>query len=254
MTKLNPFYKNSLFWFQLVAHLSIIPMVLYANVAEWLTALFFYYMFGMVGIAATYHRFISHKSYQQPKWFTYLGLFFGTLPGLSSAISWTAVHREHHRYADTDKDPHLPKGQFWKMQFLVMLVPGHAKYAVDIIRNPLYKKQHDYYWYIHALWAGLLALIDPFALVYAYLFPAVVLYHIMAALGTVVHCGKFGYKNKEGRDDSHNVPFLGWFAFGEGWHNNHHNDAGNYRFGKEKGEVDLTARLINLIRTDKENK
>jgi stearoyl-CoA desaturase (delta-9 desaturase) len=251
MTKLTPFYKVGIFWFQLIAHCAIVPMIMHATWQQWSIAVFFYFMFGCVGIAMTYHRFISHKSYEQPRWFTYLGLFFGGLAGLSSAVAWTAVHREHHRYSDTDKDPHAPLGQAWKMQFLVMLVPGHAKYAVDAIKNPLYMAQHKYYWHMHLLWIALLVAIDPFALVYAYLVPAVVLYHIMAALGTVTHSGRWGYRNFDRNDRTMNITWLGWFAFGEGWHNNHHSDAGNYRFGKTKYEVDLAARLINLIRTDK---
>ena len=251
MTNIIPFYKNRFFLFQLIAHFSLIPMLIYATWLQWIIAIFFYFMFGCIGIAMTYHRYISHKSYEQPLWFTYIGLFFASLGGLSSAISWTAVHREHHRYADTNRDPHAPKGQAWKMQFLVMLVPGKAKYAIDVIKNPLYIFQHKYYWYIHVMWATSLIFIDPFALVYAYLVPAVILYHIMAALGTVTHNGTWGYKNYNQTNNSMNVTWLGWLAFGEGWHNNHHSDAGNYKFGKMPYEVDITARLINLIRTDK---
>jgi stearoyl-CoA desaturase (delta-9 desaturase) len=70
----------------------------------------------------------------------------------------------------------------------------------------------------------------------------------LASLGTFAHTPKFGTQPYGKKDKSTNLWFLGWFAFGEGWHNNHHAEASNYKFGRNKYEVDLAARIIDLIK------
>lgn len=253
MTKLNLWYKNPLLYFHVFTHASIFPMILYATGIEWIIALIMYYLFGCWGVAIVYHRLISHKSFTSPKWFRFIGMIFGSLSGVGSTIQWTAVHRDHHRHTDTDKDPHNPAGsikRFLQMQFFTMLVPSSPRYVPDLLRDSLHQKFHIYYWLIHFFYASLLLLIDPFAIVYAYLFPCVMLWHVMSSLGTFAHTPLFGSQPLSTKDKSTNLWFLGWFAFGEGWHNNHHTEASNYKFGINKHEFDLSANIIDLIKID----
>lgn len=251
MKKLNPWYKSSLFFFHILTHLSVIPMILFGDWYHWVLAIIMYFVYGCLGVAITYHRLISHKSFIAPKWFIKLGMLSGTLCGVGSSIQWTAVHRNHHRFSDTTDDPHNPHGglkNFLKMQFLTMLVPSNHKYVVDLLRDPMHVWFHKHYWKIHLVFACILVLIDPFALVYAYLFPCFVFWHVMSALGTFAHVRNFGYQNYETKDQSTNLWFLGWFTFGEGWHNNHHAKPADYKFGRKKYEVDLGAFIIDLIK------
>ena len=226
-------------------------MLVYATGVEWAIAVGMYYLFGCWGVAITYHRLISHKSFTAPKWFKFIGMIFGSLGGVGSSIEWTAVHRDHHRHTDTEKDPHNPAGSIWRflqMQFFAMLVPSSPRYVPDLLRDPLHQKFHKYYWLIHFVYACVLLLLDPFAIVYAYLFPCVVLWHVMSSLGTFAHTPLFGTQPISQKDKSTNLWILGWFAFGEGWHNNHHSEASNYRFGRNKYEFDLSSHIINLVK------
>jgi fatty-acid desaturase len=253
MKQLNNWYTNPLLYFHILSHLSIIGMLMYATPLHWMISFVMYYLFGCWGIAITYHRLISHKSFVAPTWFKIVGMTFGSLAGVGSSIQWTAVHRDHHRHVDSDKDPHNPAGslkRFLQMQFLTMLVPSSPKYAPDLLRDKTHQLFHKYYWLIHIIFAVTLYMIDPFSLIYAYLFPSVVLWHIMASLGTFAHTPMFGTQPTSQADKSTNLRFLGWFAFGEGWHNNHHAEASNYRFGRRPGEGDLAARIIEKIRID----
>lgn len=251
MKKLNPWYKNPLFFFHILTHSSAIFMLLYADFYHWIIAFIMYYMFGCWGVAITYHRLISHKSFQAPTWFKLIGLFLGSLGGVGTSIQWTAVHRDHHRHSDTDKDPHNPQGsllRFFQMQFFSMLVPSSPKYVPDLLRDSTHQFFHKYYWGIHLIYAFTLYFINPFLIVSAYLFPSLILWHVMSALGTFAHTPKFGTKSNLTKDYSRNLWFLGWFAFGEGWHDNHHAQASDYKFGKEKYQFDLSAKIINLIK------
>ena len=250
MSKLNPWYINPLLYFHLLTHLSIVGMLLYATPIQWVISFIMYYMFGCWGIAITYHRLISHKSFVAPHWFKIIGMIFGSLAGVGSTIQWTAVHRDHHRHTDTDKDPHNPAGgikRFLQMQFFTMLVPSSPRYVPDLLRDKTQQYFHTYYWFIHLMYVTVLFLIDPFSIVYAYLFPCVVLWHVMASLGTFAHTPAFGTQPVSNKDKSTNLWFLGWFAFGEGWHNNHHAEASNYKFGRAPGELDLSAKIIERI-------
>jgi stearoyl-CoA desaturase (delta-9 desaturase) len=251
MKSLTPWYKSSLFFFHLLTHASIIPMIMFATWYEWTLTLVMYYIFGCWGVAVTYHRLVSHKSFESPKWFKIIGLIWGSLGGVGSSIQWTAVHRDHHRHSDTDNDPHNPAGswkRFFQMQFFTMLVPSSPRYVPDLLRDPLHQKFHKYYWLIHAAYAAILIAIDPFAVVYAYLVPALILWHVMSALGTFAHTPVFGTQPVSQKDKSTNLWFLGYMAFGEGWHNNHHAEASNYRFGKSLKEFDLSALIIEKIK------
>jgi len=251
MLKLNPWYKSPLFFFHILTHLSIIPMILYSTWYQWLIAIVMYHLYGCLGVAITYHRLISHKAFEAPKWFRNIGLVFGSLAGVGSSVEWTAVHRDHHRHTDTDKDPHNPSGgwkRFLQMQFLTMLVPSSPRYVPDLLRDPLHQKFHKYYWHLHLIYIVILLFLDPFAIIYAYLFPCVMFWHVMSSLGTFAHTEKFGKTNYITKDKSRNIWFLGYFGFGEGWHNNHHYQASDWRFGKEKFEFDLSAKIIDMVR------
>lgn len=247
-------YKSPLVYFHVLTHLSLVPMLLYGTITSWLVALVAFYLFGCWGVAITFHRFISHRSFVAPMWFRNVGIILGSLGGVGSTIEWTAVHRDHHKNVDTDKDPHSPKGswqRFLKIQFFTMLVPSSPRFVVDLLRDKFQTTVHQYYWLIHAAYAALLFLIDPFAIVYAYLIPSLFLWHTMTSLGTFAHTSNFGYQNYDNKDSSRNLWFLGLFAFGEGWHNNHHHRPSSYSFGHKKWEFDLSAKIIDFIRTDK---
>lgn len=251
MKALTPWYKSPLLFFHVLTHLSIIPMIMYAGFSEWFVAIVFYYLFGCWGVAITYHRMVSHKSFEAPYWFKFIGLIWGSLGGVGSSIQWTAVHRDHHRHGDTENDPHNPAGgiaRFLQMQFFTMLVPSSPRYVPDLLRDPLHQKFHKFYWLIHLLFATVLYLIDPFAIIYAYLFPCFILWHVMSALGTFAHTPAFGTQPMSQKDKSTNLWFLGFMAFGEGWHNNHHAQASDWQFGKKWWEFDLSARIIGLVK------
>ena len=76
-------------------------------------ALFLHWLTAGVGVTLGYHRLITHRSLQVPKWLEYVLLFCGTL-ACQSPLEWVAKHRMHHRYSDTTEDPHdINKGFWW---------------------------------------------------------------------------------------------------------------------------------------------
>lgn len=238
---------NNLFIFQCITHLSVIPMILYASWYHWIISFFVYFLTGSIGMSGTYHRLLSHKSYQAPKWWEYLGTILATIGGTGSSIAWCAVHREHHRFTDTDKDPHSPhiKG-FIKVQFFSMFHQPNVRYVPDLLRSNFHIHIHKYYWLIHIVFASACYIIDPFAIIYAWLVPSLILWHAGSSINTFSHL--LGWQDYNTKDTSTNHPILGILMWGEGWHNNHHAFPADYKFGKKWWQIDVTRYLIELVR------
>lgn len=66
-----------------------------------------------VGITAGAHRLWSHKSFKA-KWpLRVLLVFLFTIAGQRDAYTWAHDHRVHHKYSETDSDPHNAKRGFF---------------------------------------------------------------------------------------------------------------------------------------------
>lgn len=219
---------------QLVAHLSVIPMVLYAGMVEYAISFIVYFFTGCLGMVAGYHRLLSHRSWTCHKLLKKTITLFASIGLTGSAIAWVAVHREHHRYTDTENDPHSPayKGMFFS-HFLSMYAPVKMKYVKDLLRDPFMLWQHNNYILINVVYALCLFLIDPFAIVYAWLFPAMILWNAGSLLLSISHrAGKI-----------HNDFIIAITTWGEGWHETHHKNSRLHRLHK----YDITGWLIDHV-------
>jgi len=207
---------------QVTAMLSTVAMFLYGNALHWSITLLVYCCM-MLGVTVGYHRLASHRAFNCPDWIRNALLFFAGIPFCGPAMVWVANHREHHRYSDTDKDPHSPFHQGWvRSYFLQVLSPIHLKYVRDLLKQDVYRKQTKYYWHTIAAYAGILYLIDPFAVVYAYLAPA----GFSKLIGSFVF--SYSHRNRVANDDF----WLGMLTFGEGFHKLHHEKPSIHRWHK----------------------
>jgi stearoyl-CoA desaturase (delta-9 desaturase) len=80
--------------------------------------------------------------------------------------------------------------------------------------------------------------------------PTVIALHLEGLINTVCH-SNVGYRNFETNDLSRNVPLLGYLVWGNGWHNNHHFNPGQFDFGKAvsgKNEFDPCILFLPFIR------
>lgn len=110
---------------------------------------------GMIIVAGTvsayYHRYATHKSWNCPRWLEEGFLLLGGLFSFTQAISWVAAHRKHHRYADTDKDPHGPQKGFWG-NVLISYYPINLAHAgrQNLNYEP-YQRQLKYYFLLNLI-------------------------------------------------------------------------------------------------------
>lgn len=76
--------------------------------AKWQTIAFAYalYVVSGLGITAGAHRLWAHKSYKA-KWpLRLILMIFNTIAFQDAAFHWARDHRVHHKYSETDADPH----------------------------------------------------------------------------------------------------------------------------------------------------
>lgn len=221
---------------------------LHHNVINYLYgSVFLYYFLGVFGVNMGYHRYLSHASFKVNKFYHYLMISVGTLAVMGSPLGWVSTHRQHHRFSDTDKDPHSPhRIGFFKSWFGFWGDFNINSMCKDLRKDPYQMFLHNNYLLINITYCFILCMIDPLFVVYLYAFPAVMVFHSAGIFDSVAHL--YGYRRYETNDQSRNSWIANIFTVGEGWHNNHHANPSNYTTQEKWWEIDPTGWFINLIR------
>jgi stearoyl-CoA desaturase (delta-9 desaturase) len=225
-----------------------------AAVLAWMTA--------SLGICLGFHRLLTHsgfETYRPVRWFFVL---LGTLAGEGPPIMWVAAHRRHHQFSDLKGDPHSPKdGFYWGHVFWMLRKRGSAywakeyrRYAPDLMRDSGVRfLNHTWLWW-QPLTGGILFAVGALGwdtatglsfLVYGLFVRLVFVFHGTWFVNSATHT--WGYRNYETTDDSRNLWWVGLWAFGEGWHNNHHAHPRMARHGHKWWELDLTYWAIRSL-------
>jgi stearoyl-CoA desaturase (delta-9 desaturase) len=238
---------------QIINHILFITGLVFVYVTEqynylWVT-LGFYWITGVLGINVGLHRLLSHRSFK-----TYdivekfLGLV-GVITTVGSPMAWAAIHRQHHRICERPGDPHSPYiiGNlrawfgFWDIKQLDL------KLVRDFRRDAFQKFLHSKYLWIIGTYCLILAVIDPWLVVFAYAIPACLCLHSSSAIIVIAH--RHGYKTYElAHDESRNSWIANLITLGEGWHNNHHAKPYAWSNWEKWWEWDIPSLVIRVIK------
>jgi fatty-acid desaturase len=214
----------------------------------WLLALFGYFVYGCIGLSVGFHRYYAHRSFVAPRWAQILFTLAGALGCSGSPSSWAVMHRQHHRYADQEGDPHSPKLRGLGVMLIHNYAPKNRRWEMrrEFRRDPFQRWVHRNYIFLVVGFAGALLLIDWHLFVFGWAVPVAIKLWISGLTIYVTH--RFGYANFPAADDSRNVWWLGILAWGEGWHNNHHAKPGRWNFGGHRWwELDVGAWVVRLV-------
>jgi len=206
-----------------------------------------------LGISVTFHRNLTHKSYKTHSWITKLGTLLGTFSNTGSSIAWVATHMNHHKYADTEKDPHSPRHTGLKVFALeydldISKVRWTMKY---LIHDRYHMFLHKYYFGVIVAWSLFLYLIGGFYLmVFLHWFPMIICGVMSNVTNYIGHKPDWwgSYRTYDTGDDSTNNWLWAILFFGETLHNNHHKRPYSYNHGEKWYEVDIGAWIIHLIK------
>jgi stearoyl-CoA desaturase (Delta-9 desaturase) len=190
------------------------------------------------------HRCLSHRALQlSPGVRAACRVLIWISTGMKPR-QWVAVHRKHHAFTDTVRDPHSPiiLG-YGRVQFANALLyrkvardpAAVARYARDLPADRWDRWIFDHAFVGLGLGVGLLVLLFGWqlALVAAGVHVA---YYLLGsgAINAVGH--RWGQRPFDNL--ATNNQWLAWLVVGEGLHNNHHAATTSSRFSLARGEVD----------------
>ncbi|RLD21662.1 MAG: acyl-CoA desaturase [Bacteroidetes bacterium] len=210
-----------------------------------------------------HHRYSSHKQFTMTRgWEKFFYVLSWLFQGSSylSPRAYGIMHRMHHAYADTDKDPHSPK---YDENPMAMMQRTRIIYK-DIFDDESHIDKRFLgdlpSWRKFDVFASnnlvRLCWIIVYVLIYTMIAPAwywyllIPLHVIMGPLhGVVINWGahKYGYTNFKVGDTSKNLFPIDIIMMGEGLHNNHHKHAMRYNFAWKKWEFDPTYPVIWML-------
>jgi len=198
---------------------------------------------GIVGVNVSLHRYFSHKAFKTSKFKERILLWSSIPTSLGSPAMWCSIHRMHHTYSDTDKDPHNPAYGKLKTWFGIWRpLTIHKRFIVPFLTSKELKFIHNNYFLISFLILIVLSIIDIRLAGMLYALPAVGCFHGAQSIGVLPHW--WGYRRYEVNDKSHNNWLASILALGEGWHNNHHANPGRWYQGEVWWEFDPPAFII----------
>lgn len=209
------------------------------------------------------HRYASHKMFTMNKFWErifYLVTFLSQGSSFLNPRAYAIMHRMHHAYSDTEKDPHSP--HFFKDVWQMMM---HTKTIyVDYVKHrtePEKAFQGNY-----PVWPAMDAVSDSwlvrvlfgigYFIIYLYIAPHWIFFILLPIHffmgpihGAIVNwCGhKYGYSNYDNDDHSKNSLPIDVLLMGELMQNNHHKSPNSINFAKKWWEFDPTYPVIRVF-------
>uniref|UniRef100_T1HR83 FA_desaturase domain-containing protein n=1 Tax=Rhodnius prolixus TaxID=13249 RepID=T1HR83_RHOPR len=224
------------------------------------------FLWGAMGITAGAHRLWAHKSYKAKWQLRLLLAAFQSIAFQNHIYEWVRDHRVHHKFTDTDADPHNSKRGFFFSHMGWLMVKKHADVKAkgkvvdmsDIDKDWVVSFQRKYYTIIMPILCFLIPTVVP---VYLWneswsssWYIAGVLRYTLSLNGTwlvnsAAHIwGTKPYDKNISPTENLSVAIV---AFGEGWHNYHHafpwdyktSEFSGYKFNYTTAFIDFFARI-----------
>lgn len=222
-----------------------------------------FYLIRMFAITAFFHRYLSHKTFQTSRIVQFVFILIGTMSAQRGPLWWAAHHRYHHRFTDTEQDPHSSTHGFWYSHVGWFLNDQNFNIRKEVVKDWL--KYPELIWLdrfslpvvlvtaaaIYGLgeWLAVaypqLATSGPQLLVWGFVISTVLLIHATLCINSLAHL--YGSRDFDTQDQSRNNFFLSMITLGEGWHNNHHFYAGSTRQGFYWWQIDVTYYLLKVM-------
>ena len=211
------------------------------------------YSLNIATITVGYHRGLAHGAVRLHPWLRSMVIRWGSwITGLDPK-AWTVMHRMHHAYSDTEKDPHSPENvgiigigmeQLRSYERVLRGLkrndPMFTRHARDLDFELSWVNRTRRWYLPYALHAGI-------ALVLAA--SGVWLLGLAYFLGMMSHpvqggmVNAFGHaiggRNFETDDNSRNNLIVAWLVCGEGLQNNHHRYPKSAKFSYRSWEPDM---------------
>ncbi|MCD9186251.1 MAG: fatty acid desaturase [Pyrinomonadaceae bacterium] len=236
-------------------HLLLIPAFFYFSLENVAIMLIGNWVVGSLGVGLGYHRLLTHRSFQAPKWLEYALTVFASMALQSEAYKWVATHRIHHQFTETEKDPHSTRTGFW-WAHIGWIFKGTAqdhdeatmkKYVPDLLKDKGQRIIARLFYVPIIVSAIILFLLGGWGFVlWGVVVRTIFGWHTTWFVNSLAHL--YGKRRYETADDSTNNWFVAVLTFGEGWHNNHHAFPTSARHGFAWYEFDQNWIAIQIFK------
>lgn len=229
--------------------------ILFFFLAHWFLSLFCQTFF--------LHRYGSHKMFQMNKFWERFFYFFTFLSQGASFLNpraYAIMHRMHHAYSDTEKDPHSPHffKDVWQMTLRTKdIYLNYAKYQIE--PEPAFRGNYPEwkvldkvsdFWWVRILFGVAYVLFYFYFATAWWQYALLPIHFFMGPVhGAIVNwCGhKYGYSNFNNDDHSKNSIPLDFLLLGELMQNNHHKSPNSPNFAKKWFEFDPTYPIMRCF-------
>ncbi|MBI5247766.1 MAG: acyl-CoA desaturase [Elusimicrobia bacterium] len=209
------------------------------------------------------HRYAAHRMFKMNLfWERFFHVFAWVTQGFSylNPRAYALLHRMHHAYSDTERDPHSPDNfsnavsMMWAT-FKRFNAIGHYKELVEkrfeggYPRWPLMEKIGDH-WLSMTFWALFYAGVYWKFATHWWMWLLLPAHFFMGPIhGAIVNwCGhRYGYRNFPLRDSSRNTLAIDFLTMGELFQNNHHRLCTSANFAVKWYEFDPTYAIIKVL-------
>lgn len=209
------------------------------------------------------HRYSAHRMFTMSKgWerFFHILTFVGQGASFLSPRAYAILHREHHAYSDTEKDPHSPVMHKNVYSLLAATwnrysgirnhrIEPEARFEGGYPEFPLLDRFGHRTWLGFAFGTAYTVFYLAFAPHPAWLLLLPIHYLMGPIHGTIVNwCGHmYGYRNFATKDHSRNTLPFDFVTWGELFQNNHHTYGMSPNFAARWFELDPTYQVMKLM-------
>ena len=209
------------------------------------------------------HRYAAHQVFTMSKTMeriSFILTWFFQGSSYLSAYGYGIMHRMHHAYTDTEKDPHSPShdpnlfAMMWKTKTIYQDI-NDQNFAVDakFTKNVPQWKSFDAFAssrFSRLLWISFYILFFAYFTTALWQWALLPVALLMAPIhGVIINwfAHIYGYVNYKMSNTSKNLFPFDFLMMGEGYHNNHHKHASSANFGVKWHEIDVTYVIMRLL-------
>lgn len=214
-----------------------------------------------LGITGGAHRLWSHKSYKAGFFVETLLMILQTMAGQNSIYTWSRDHRVHHKFSETNADPHNIKRGFFFAHMGWLCCKKHPDVKEkgklidmsDLEANPIVMFQHRHFWWLAIMFTMFVPIILPVLLwnesfwtsfVIAFMLRYLVLLHGTWLVNSAAHY--YGSRPYDNNIEARESPFVILNFFGEGYHNYHHTFPYDYSTSEYGWLFNITTAFIDI--------
>ncbi|XP_069363885.1 acyl-CoA Delta(11) desaturase-like isoform X2 [Maniola hyperantus] len=243
---------------------AVYGLYLACTVASWNTLIFslIVYILGGIGITAGAHRLWSHRAYKANTALQILIMLMNSMAFQNTAFDWAKKHRLHHRYSDTDADPHNASRGFFFSHIGWLMVKRHPDVKKrehlidlsDLYANPVLMFQKRYAIPVIGTVCFILPTLIP---VYFFGETLSVAWHVNILrylcnlhMSFFINSAAHLWGNKPYDINIKPVQnlFVSLIALGEGFHNYHHTYPWDYKAAElGNNKLNLSTKFIDLF-------